>query len=448
MMTYLNIKDGDVKYEAETGTVYNCNGTVYAQSYTARAVRLTVPTAGTYEKLVDIVDKRRNMPTDGSWTDIKKSGVIKMTPGSVINESVSYPMATFERNVYAAHADGTWQLGHSCNCYGSPSMLLARSHAFWTEQGDFAYWSEKYGGLSSYDDDFGETANRITQAQTHVWSSLHNTYDLLTELAELRKTAQAAGDLLNAAYKLLYKLKRARKSIKPDDFASLWLQYRYGIMPIVYSIQDVAKIVGDSHNLYKKVVSIVNAEIVRPQVLPTESSYWHTSIYGSKTSKITGKARWSSGALQTLDQITFNFPLTAWELIPYSFVVDWFINIGDYISAVIGDLTSLSTQSIGCVGQRSKLEYRTYLHLYDDQRYKYKIVCPESPYTIVYEEDFGEVVEKDLLLSVRKVDNYDRYLFNRSSLGLATSAFSNWQRQLDLISLFVAKPTQALRRLS
>jgi hypothetical protein len=27
-------------------------------------------------------------------------------------------------------------------------------------------------------------------------------------------------------------------------------------------------------------------------------------------------------------------PITAWELVPYSFVIDWFVNAGDYIQAV------------------------------------------------------------------------------------------------------------------
>jgi len=29
-----------------------------------------------------------------------------------------------------------------------------------------------------------------------------------------------------------------------------------------------------------------------------------------------------------------SIPITAWELIPFSFVVDWFVNFGDYIQAL------------------------------------------------------------------------------------------------------------------
>jgi hypothetical protein len=51
-------------------------------------------------------------------------------------------------------------------------------------------------------------------------------------------------------------------------------------------------------------------------------------------------------------------PLTAWELVPFSFVVDWFVNIGDWLEALTPKL-GIKILSEGYTVKRKLLSLRT-----------------------------------------------------------------------------------------
>lgn len=114
-----------------------------------------------------------------------------------------------------------------------------------------------------------------------------------------------------------------------------WLEYRYGWLPLISSTYELLK------TLSKKVdqASIVVLEARAGEQIPNSgSSYTEPGAYGTPryvSKRIQGSGRCllkvKMKAKTTLDVTDFTSlnPLgIAWELLPFSFVVDWFVTVG------------------------------------------------------------------------------------------------------------------------
>lgn len=137
-----------------------------------------------------------------------------------------------------------------------------------------------------------------------------------------------------------------------------WLAWQYGVRPLV---SDVA---GATKEYFK--VRGVQPLIRRVTVKPKAKS-WSTRIAyeggsAESTATLDGQvvcyAEFYDGA-SSWDQTTSRLGLTdplllAWELIPYSFVIDWFLNVGDFIHAS-GQISGLKR-----VGIHVSSKYREY----------------------------------------------------------------------------------------
>ncbi|UHR49859.1 MAG: maturation protein [Hangzhou levivirus 2] len=127
-----------------------------------------------------------------------------------------------------------------------------------------------------------------------------------------------------------------KKDIK--DIASaisdVWLNFRYNIMPNVYLIEGALEVMHKREEQFFRWTKTANVDLP-PVDLPTGWS----AEYGEEVQercfiKRKFEAGYSSG-------ISFNPFLTAWELVPLSFVIDWFVNIGTFAAS---QLTLLSPQ--------------------------------------------------------------------------------------------------------
>lgn len=171
----------------------------------------------------------------------------------------------------------------------------------------------------------------------------------LVELAELKKTAKMIPDMVARAQDLLRTLARHRRYRKSsarnilEYVGSQYLGARYGITPLIGTLNDLTR-------------SIADDTIRRPKRL-TSRGFSDTGQYGSSWAdkdggctgtylcKYTGQKYLSSSVRAgVLYEHTLSFdkyglsiqqlPSAAWELLPYSFVADWFLNAGDFIAAV------------------------------------------------------------------------------------------------------------------
>lgn len=130
--------------------------------------------------------------------------------------------------------------------------------------------------------------------------------------------------------------------------AQVWMTYRYAIMTNVYLIRDVAEALESFERRYVtfRDGSLVAYEVdnsILPDGWKAEGEL-HVYLRGFLRRKF---ERVSKLALM-LKELSANLATTAWELVPKSYVVDWFTNIGDYIAAMFGEPANLQyEQEIG-----------------------------------------------------------------------------------------------------
>lgn len=177
--------------------------------------------------------------------------------------------------------------------------------------------------------------------------------NLAVSLAEFRSTANTVGDLarsirgvllqpkmrlgLRLARKLSrysdprwdQKLKRLRKQ-REKDAVNSYLAYTYGLKPIM------SDITGSLNQLNKHLESPdYQYKTVKDKRTITDS---YSSAYGTSSSTLTTevqiKCRYKvDTGVKALSEVGITNPaLALYELIPYSFVFDWIIPVGDYLS--------------------------------------------------------------------------------------------------------------------
>jgi hypothetical protein len=210
-----------------------------------------------------------------------------------------------------------------------------------------------------------------------------------TNLGELRETIKGILNPLSGVRSLLKRFRsrkqisRSTKKFSPKsvnevarDMEDQWMEYRYGIMPVIYTIQDAL----DTFRMHPVLSSGYQIqpfhggskiEIPPQKVMRNDLASWVCPYYGCETTETTTRIGCSVVGQLAIDEGRMwglrwaDLPATAWELVTLSFVADWFWNIGTWIRAVTPDpkirvrASSLSTaRSI-----RKKLELTAYLVL-------------------------------------------------------------------------------------
>lgn len=124
--------------------------------------------------------------------------------------------------------------------------------------------------------------------------------------------------------KIVHHDRQAQKAI-----ASRWLELQYGWLPLLEDTKQAAEMVAQICNY--PFVKSYKARHKREKKMTPPSSYTQAIICdGLVRSQII--ARMEEVSVAKLSGLTD--PATVmWELVPYSFVVDWFIPIGNYLAA-------------------------------------------------------------------------------------------------------------------
>lgn len=184
-------------------------------------------------------------------------------------------------------------------------------------------------------------------------------------LAELHETLSMLLTSVNRVKRGLALIKRGKlraamaeyhritgTAAKTKDFGNAWLEFRYGWTPLFH---DVASLYKDYISLSKKVVKLSRVSagfweedtFTRSINVGAAAGIWYPcdidlSVVrrqrrGYFVLKCDGYARFTGSELVRADSLVDVIELivnplsTGWDLVPYSFVADWFINLGDYL---------------------------------------------------------------------------------------------------------------------
>lgn len=121
-----------------------------------------------------------------------------------------------------------------------------------------------------------------------------------------------------------------------ETFANLWLEFQYGWKPMLSDIYGSCEHLANSLNAPKRVRASATSEqrIVSPQTIFFAGSEANEvgSLVTYQRSHVVLEFQEATNLAQQLSQTGISNPaLLAWELLPYSFVVDWFVPIGTYL---------------------------------------------------------------------------------------------------------------------
>lgn len=195
-----------------------------------------------------------------------------------------------------------------------------------------------------------QTLNMIAENATRISKAL-------TYFKHLR-FADAVRVLAGSNLRQSAKPNSRERGITSKDVANRWLEFSYGARPLLNDVYGGAQFLAQSLN--RGVVQSYRARLKKPLTLDLNF-----------TGGDVGTARWFAEAstkgqlVATLSEINvpglvgLQDPLSlGWELLPYSFVADWFIPIGSYLAAR-GLAQSLSGTFVKTITRREVLSVRS-----------------------------------------------------------------------------------------
>lgn len=186
-------------------------------------------------------------------------------------------------------------------------------------------------------------------------------FDALTTLAELKETASLLrtnlarikyfarkalrfADLIyRRKWRQLFRLPsalRKKRSLRAyfKALAGKWLEYRYGWLPSIYSIQDLIKALENNYSVNSirrgrstATVSLDDDGYSFSQDNPNRTSERWETLRGTRKYRATAYVKITSESKQ---KFGFDPLVTTWERIPLSFVIDWVVGVGSWLKAV------------------------------------------------------------------------------------------------------------------
>jgi hypothetical protein len=160
--------------------------------------------------------------------------------------------------------------------------------------------------------------------------------NLFESVAEYKQTLRMFLKPQNSLFKFFNKNGKKMSKLSPEN---AWLAYRYGLKPFIKDVSGIIEGLSKTTGL-KRVTTRAKGEISRQESINTVSTRGVTTVTINNQTIDTVRVR-----AMSLDEYVAttasNIGFTAkglitvpWELVPYSFVADWFVNVGDYLNAL------------------------------------------------------------------------------------------------------------------
>lgn len=154
-------------------------------------------------------------------------------------------------------------------------------------------------------------------------------------LAELGETVAYVTNLIRSFYSITKAYRNIASRVK--DPASTWLEWRYAIQPLVLTIKDIIEALSDKRpkekvQAYKAFDTVHDVDHHRftydfgSLLFKTHTTYNYRS----------GAALWieSQNDASPLGTSLWDTIMAAWEVVPASFIFDWFIDVGGWLGSL------------------------------------------------------------------------------------------------------------------
>lgn len=224
-------------------------------------------------------------------------------------------------------------------------------------------WSEPTGTAWSSEDDLALLGKLQDEISGQRWNAAVSIAESQKALQMIRESAtkiytsirfarkgnfKRAFQVIAGAVKPHNPAIKARRKHTADVVAGNWLELQYGWVPLLKDAESAGAFLGTAMN--RPQVFTVTARYKRNANIGNNTTVFGETVasYGKQKCYVRGqvKARISETSWAQLAGLT-DPASVVWELVPYSFVVDWFVPIGDYLAArqLSGALTGTFTKS-------------------------------------------------------------------------------------------------------
>lgn len=308
-----------------------------------------------------IINRTTPVNTSVSLTDDKVSvtsggftpGVYRVTPYTVYREDIGVNHVAWSDQspdgggLYTATSRLTGNIGPYLG-YRSVNILPSISSNF-SNYPDRVI-QKAYGKLGKSEAGLGETLGEIRETLNLLRHPFKGLRDFLYD-ANYRRLG-LWNTLSHYAKTGLWK-ERGGRSLRGVDAAKIaadtWLEFRYGLMPLVYTVQDLVDLVNkkmqtlDPNRILTKRASIKVETPISFSLAPTfiaqlGDTELSCSVFGTDQMRFNASVQYRlSGLPSMFDLLGLSpkyLPETAWELTKLSFVVDWWFDVGAWLGAL------------------------------------------------------------------------------------------------------------------
>lgn len=199
-----------------------------------------------------------------------------------------------------------------------------------------------------------------------------------TELARARKGRSSSFGGQPGARSVKPREKISNRKLNTDfrsaakDVSATWLEYHFGWEPLV---KDIYASIEVLQNPYKPVRVVGRSRGKRTYSNGVTWRGWRLDIPSTFGWRISADLSVSNPNLYRANQLGLVNPAAiAWELVPFSFVVDWFLPIGAFLNSYTAFMGLTVTNGQTTVFERSTLTYNYQYNGYSRGYSKHEVV--------------------------------------------------------------------------
>lgn len=291
----------------------------------------------TYSGVLEVQQGSRSM------TDVVIPNFRKLSAqGRIFNNPMTKVSIVKDESIGSLYQDSTYFMnGYWCI---PPSPLVVGARIIGTRPASAWIWddpeAERYALTPSLNGT--ELANI---ALTNAWANVDASKTMaLVMIAEAEKTVRSVVDIFKRSFKIFRAIRRLdlkalAGEIKPRELSQRYMECRYSLRPLYYDMMSSV----EAWNAKKEKVDRFTFRGKREASANSTGSYTGNSQDGDRVTvsvKCTRTIAARAGVLTTIDAPSSwnlwgfdSIAQSAWELVPLSFVVDWFLNVGQTIAS-------------------------------------------------------------------------------------------------------------------
>jgi hypothetical protein len=182
-------------------------------------------------------------------------------------------------------------------------------------------------GLPDTSDD-PSVGNVESKALSNLFQQIRGGLDLSVSIAEAHQVSRMMKSVL--------KISNILRRFHPKQWGNTWLEYQYGVRPLLSDVYNTANQLLNIDNPNGPMVFRARAVELGDKTLTYDYSTPRVKrklrILVSSRCEIVARFKFDSSTIPEIARFSGLNPVgLAWELLPYSFVADWFLNIGGYL---------------------------------------------------------------------------------------------------------------------